>query len=77
MESKMAGIYFKIVGRDNGKTSKRELHMICILLMEHEVHDGTLRYVLMAHWKHCQCCVYCIYVQQCLWVVIWVFNKPN
>jgi hypothetical protein len=42
MKSKLAGLYFKILDRDNGKTSKRELHMICILLMmELEVHDGA------------------------------------
>jgi hypothetical protein len=36
MKSKMAGMYFKIMGRDNGRTNTRELHMICVLsMMEH------------------------------------------
>lgn len=69
MGSKLAGIHFKIVDRDNGKTSKRELHMICILvMMEQEAHDGTLRYVLMGHWEHCLFCVY--YMALCATVLM-------
>jgi hypothetical protein len=36
MKSKVAGIYFKIMGRDNEKTNTRELYKIYILwMMEH------------------------------------------